>query len=198
VTNNPGYVLIQSFPGSVSGFQRTNVVENFFVLTRQNRTWTGIGYVVDTGSYPTNPLYRFSMSTNVMAQNAPAVLWTNFYYSNVVNHAFTTNTSHLMDGVVDLRVRAYDPNGTWMASGYTNAQNVSFFPIMLGEGGFYMFSNALPASVEVELGTLEDRTLQRAESLPPVAQLNYLSNHVGQVHIFRQRVWIRNVDPSAY
>jgi len=71
---------------------------------------------------------------------------------------------------------------------------------VLGEVGFYMFSNTLPASVEIQLGLLEDRTLQRAESLAnnPTAQMAYLSNHVGQVHLFRQRVWIRNVDPSAY
>jgi hypothetical protein len=49
------------------------------------------------------------------------------------------------------------------------------------------------------MGVLEDRTLQHAESLLTAAdQMNYLSNHVGQVHIFRQRIPIRNVDPTAY
>ena len=76
---------------------------------------------------------------------------------------------------------------------YTN-----FLPWVPGEVGLSFYSNALPASVEVELGVLEDRALQRAESLPFVAQTNYLAQHAGQVHIFRQRVWIRNVDPSAY
>jgi hypothetical protein len=70
------------------------------------------------------------------------------------------------------------------------------------EVGCTFYSNKVPASVEVELGVLEDRTLQRAESLPNMApiyaQTAYLSKHVGQVHIFRQRAWIRNVDPSAY
>ena len=60
--------------------------------------------------------------------------------------------------------------GTWMTNGYpfgyTNiARNVWFSPAW-GEVGFYMFSNTLPASVEIELGVLEDRTLQRAESIP--------------------------------
>jgi len=49
---------------------------------------------------------------------------------------------------------------------------------------------------------LEDRPLQRAESLPDGAPLwtrsNYLAQQVGKVHLFRQRVPIRNVDPSAY
>jgi hypothetical protein len=189
--------LVQSLPGS--GNLRTNVIENLFILARQNRIWTGIGYVVDTTSQPTNSLYRFSMSTNVMAGD-PWPLF-NIFSNWVFNGAFT-NMSHLMDGVVELRVRAYDTNGTWLNDAWefnnTNVNNIHFFAPILGVTGLKMFSNTVPASVEVELGVLEDRTLQRAESLPNVAQLNYLSNHVGQVHVFRQRVWIRNVDPSAY
>jgi type II secretory pathway component PulJ len=199
--------LGQSLTGS--GYQRTNVLENFFILTRQNTTWTGTGYVVDTAnSNSINPLYRFSMTTNVLAAAGPAALYKAF--TNAVFFAAWTNTSimsHLMDGVVHLTVRAYDNNGYWMTNVYefyggrnvTN-RNVWFSTPVLGEVGFSMFSNTLPASVEIQLGLLEDRTLQRAESLAnnPTAQMAYLSNHVGQVHLFRQRVWIRNVDPSAY
>jgi hypothetical protein len=63
-----------------------------------------------------------------------------------------------------------------------------------------MFSNALPASVEIEMGVLEDRALQRAESLGGsfTAQSNYLAQQAGKVHVFRQRVSIPNVDPAAY
>jgi len=32
----------------------------------------------------------------------------------------------------------------------------------------------------------------------PLARSNYLAQRVGQVHLFRQRVSIPNVDPSAY
>ena len=58
--------------------------------------------------------------------------------------------------------------------------------------------------MEIELGMLEERTIQRAESLPdltPVwARSNYLaqSQQAGKLHLFRQRFPIRNVDPSAY
>jgi hypothetical protein len=195
--------------------QRTNVLQNFFILTRQNMTWTGVGYFVDTTSTNYfNPLYRFSMSTNVQAAD-PTVLF-NMFLTNLP--AFTgspiapntPNMSHLMNGVVHLTVRAHDPNGFWMTNvieyyggpNYITNRNVQFSPPEWGEAGFYMYSNTLPASVEINLGVLEDRTLQRAESLPNLppawAQSNYLAGHVGQVHVFRQRVWIRNVDPSAY
>jgi hypothetical protein len=90
-----------------------------------------------------------------------------------------------------------------MTNGYLFGQpvtvkNVLFLPAISGENEFYMFSNSLPASVEIEMATLEDRTLQRAESLPFQAQTNYLAQQAGKVHVFRQRVSIPNVDPSAY
>ncbi len=207
--------LLQSLVGSSAGQLRTNVLEYFFILTRQNTTWTGVGYVVD--NFSTNyfyPLYRFSMSTNVMAAD-PTMLF-NIFFTNLPSYTglpIAPNNplmSHLLDGVVDLRVRAYDPNGLWMTNGYpfgyTNIAKNAWFSAPqaneLNEVGFYMFSNTLPASVEINLGVLEDRVIQRAQSLPNVApalaQANYLARQAGQVHVFRQRVWIRNVDPSAY
>ena len=56
------------------------------------------------------------------------------------------------------------------------------------------------ASVEIDLGVLEDRALQRAETWPngSLLQSNYLAQQAGKVHMFRQRVKISNVDPSAY
>jgi hypothetical protein len=60
-------------------------------------------------------------------------------------------------------------------------------------------SNAVPAYLELELGILEPQVLQKYRSIPlgPPAR-QYLSNHVAQVHIFRQRIPVRNVDLSAY
>jgi hypothetical protein len=196
--------LVQSLAGSDQ--QRVNVLENFFILTRQNTTWTGIGYVVNTtNANSINPLYRFSMTTNVLAAAGPAALYKAF--TNAVFLAAWTNTSimsHLMDGVVHLTVRAYDTNGYWMTNGYPIgythiARNARFSPVNWGEVGFSMFSNTLPAAVEIQLGVLEDRTLQRAESIPVAnVRSNYLAQHAGQVHLFRQRFPIRNVDPSVY
>ena len=213
--------LVQSLPGTST--LRTNVLENFFILSRQNvngsPSWVGTGYVVDPASSPTNALYRFTIVTNVINGN-PLTLFVNFA-SALNNEAVqnknnpftnTANWSHLMDGVVDLTVRAYDPNGLEMTNTYehnymgsinntfTN-QNTFFIPpgpTPPNVIGFYMFSNTVPASVEVELGVLEDSTLQRAQGLTGIAQTNYLAAHAGQVHLFRQRVWIRDVDPTAY
>jgi type II secretory pathway pseudopilin PulG len=67
--------------------------------------------------------------------------------------------------------------------------------------GCWFLSNALPACVELELGILELQAYQRYKAIVsdnPAAGAVFLSNHVAQVHLFRQRVPIHNVDPSAY
>ncbi|MGA2802216.1 MAG: hypothetical protein ABSE97_07615 [Verrucomicrobiota bacterium] len=214
VTNytSPPSPLIQPLVGSSQ--LHMNVLENFFILSSANvngsPSWIGTGYAVATNSPGGGlySLYRFSTNHPVMTTD-PAFIFANDFYRFL---SAPTNGGHLMDGVVELRVRAFDTNGVWMTTNVvvingtaTNwlVQAYPKYPFASGEpSAFYMFNNALPASVEVELGVLEDRTLQRAESLPNVApvwaQSNYLAGHAGQVHIFRQRVPIRNVDRSAY
>lgn len=208
--------LIQSLPGANSNTQRTNLLNYFFFLTKKNpNTWAAVGYVVAaTNSSPLYPLYRYYAETNLYSAR---FLLNNFF--NQVNAGQWTNMSHLIDGVVDLRLRVYDLDGRQLtANPYTFAsgatltsvtnQGVLFStsPAQPGlEPGFYFYSNSVPAAVELQMGVLEDRALQRAESLnnpsaPGLspAQINYLTNQVGRVHVFRQHVPIPNVDRTAY
>jgi len=200
--------LVQPLPGSI-GTERTNLLNYFFLLGRQNTKWIGIGYVVDaTNSLTLYPLYRFYAETNLAT--SPLILFNNF--NNTINNGQWTNLSHLVDGVVHLVVRADDPNGYQLTNTYqyhagqwvTN-RNILFIPPfvysgVLSEAGFNFYSNAVPASVELQVGMLEDRVLQRASSLPfnSTAQINYLQQQAGHVHIFRQQVTIPNLDPTAY
>jgi hypothetical protein len=198
--------LVQSLTGSSSN--RINVLQKFFFLTRQNTTWTGIGYVVDPASTDYfNPLYRFTLTTNLSAPQAPWVLYATFLTNSVFPISPTNSRlSHLLDGVVHVTARAYDPEGYWMTNAievyggrYVSNRNVRFAPPAWGEVSCYMFSNTLPGSVGIELGVLEDRVIQRALSIDnAVARSNYLAGQAARVHLFRQRVPIRNVDPSAY
>jgi hypothetical protein len=69
--------------------------------------------------------------------------------------------------------------------------------------GLYFYSNAVPAAVQMEFGILEQQPLDRYNSMgTPAAELNYLqsTNYYlsSRVHLFRQRIPIRNVDPLAY
>ena len=110
-----------------------------------------------------------------------------------------------MDGVAHFKLRAYDTNGMWITQDLHNPRDNSDVrystTVAPGEIGQYIFySNAVPAAVELEIGILEDRAWDRFKSIShPTAQGNYIvSNTVGRMHVFRQRVPIRNVDPAAY
>jgi len=204
---SPPSPLFQTLVGSPDGAMRTNVLENIFILGKGNingvPSWIGTGYFVSTNLADGTlyPLYRFYMTTNASSgspgQNG---LYSQFTGFQVTNSAVW---SHLMDGVVDLTARAYDTNGLWMTNGYLSSlvvpiENVAFFGNSYGEMNCLFFSNAVPASVQVELGTIEDRTLAHAEGLSGVGQSNYLAGVAGQLHLFNRRVWIRNLDLSAY
>ena len=203
--------LSQSLPGT--SVQRNNQLEYFFILGRENTKWTGVGYVVNSGSSsPLYPLYRYYSEMNISGN--PYTLLTNFL--GTIYYAHWTNMSHVVDGVVHMTVDAYDANGYQMTNTYqfhgtlqTVNRNICFTfpPLSLGsQVGFAFYTNAVPAAVELQLGLLEDRTLQRAESLGisgvapnnNAAQWSYLQNQSGHVQLFRQRVTIPNVDPSAY
>ena len=196
--------LVQTLPGGTA--KRTNLLNWFFVLGQRNgTTWTGTGYVVNSATNsPLFPLYRFYAETNFQVN--PGVLFSNF--NSTINGKRWTSMSHVMDGVVHLVVRAYDTNGVWInKSTYTNAQNLYIYQRTDGgEAQFRFYSNTVPAAVEVQLGVLEDHVLKHAESLNSgslapsqnTTLWSYLQSQSGAVHLFRQRVSILNVDPTAY
>ena len=196
--NPTNSLLVQSLPGG--SVARTNLLDYFFLLGRQNTKWTAVGYIVDSSSTsPLYPLYRFYAETNTTS--SPTTLY-NLFSSQIGSPQTSANMSHLVDGVVHLTVHAYDPSGNQISPTYTNALNLTFASAApgYGEAQFFMFSNTVPAAVEVQLGVLEDQVLAHAQSLPfqSAAQSSYLSQQAGTVHLFRQRASIPNVDPTAY
>ena len=214
--NAYGLPLFQPLVGSADGAVRTNMVQSFFVLSRNNvgghDRWIGTGYAVNATNVD-SPLYRFSMEVN--AESGPDALF-NSYMAGVYTNGFAgPGWSHLIDGVVDLRVRAFDANGYWItnstyydgnpnvyATNVNTYNNISRYsprvPMFLGEANVYMFSNTVPAAVEVQMGVLEDRIRQRAESILNInARSNYLAQQAGAVHLFRQRVTIPDFQPAV-
>ena len=186
--------LIQ--PLVASNESRTNVLQDIFILSRGNLngvpTWTGTGYAVCLSPTNTYSLYRFTTNRPV-AQYLSASNLFNEDFLNFRANPNNGNYSHLLDGVVNFQVRAFDANGGLIITNQVNIMTNAL------AHSVYFYSNALPASVEIEMATVEDRSLQRAESLPfPTARNNYLVQQSGKVHVFRQRVAIPNVDPSVY
>jgi prepilin-type N-terminal cleavage/methylation domain-containing protein len=186
---------------------RTNIFQDLFFMTRQNQYWSGIGYYVRTNaSYfgnvsPVGTLYRFETNMHVVdfAGNGYLPFLT---FQNATN---TSSISKVLDGVVEFHVRCFDDKGLFITNGSPVSTNqfvniTNSLLIAPGEVEFYGFSNNVtPAFVELEVGVLEPAVLKRLKSLPTAAlQSSFLASHAGNVQVFRQRIAIRNVDPSAY
>jgi len=206
VSNNASYFqpLVQSLPGSTAS--RSSLLQQVFILNHENTKWWGVGYAVALNSSDgLYSLYRLQYPASPGTAD-PSTIFTDATVQNFFQNPTNgdSHISHILDGVVHFAVRAHDTSGIWITNGYsfwpTNALRQTLFSVLQGgEVGFVMHSNDLPASAELELGVLEDHTLQHAESLPTTAlQTQYLSDKSGAVHLFHQRVSIPNVDPTAY
>jgi hypothetical protein len=217
----PNYApLLQPLPGG-SGERRTNLLEELFFTRRENRDnadgWTGTGYFVRTNDGSGNlgfpglvgSLYRFEMFTNdFLVQQSPRMIFDAYRSSRTIEG----RASRVMDGVIHFKIKAYDTNGVWQTDNLTNNYNpattFNFIKtdirqsttVAPGEvGQYFYYSNAVPAFVEFELGILEGRVMERAKSIPDlVARRQYLEDQAARVHLFRMRVPVRNVDPTAY
>lgn len=176
---------------------RTNQIDEIYVLEHTNTTWLGVGYAVQNlvpnsgNSFGT--LYRYQ--TNF---NAPYITNGLFWpFLEAVDTQSFTNQAYwhrVADGVVSLKLRAYDQNGNepWIESTY-------FGDYAADDGGHppqisYPFSsNTLPNAVDVELAILEPEALVQARSLAgvPTALNNFmLTNALTRMEVFRRRVSI--------
>ena len=212
---------------------RTDLLADCFFLMRQNQTWVGVGYCVRTndikgrlwlplvlpGQLGVGSLYRYQASLPVLypygdsrsgLPTDPSVLFAGFKAAIVPGSAASLNISNrICDGVIHFRFRAFNTNGVLITLPLRPFSNpplttIQWSAVAPGEIGLYQFnSNAVPASLEMELGILEQHALDRYLAIGvPAAQLNYLRSAdyflSSRVHLFRQRIPVRNVDPSAY
>jgi hypothetical protein len=233
--------LVGGLPGST--FVRSNLMQKFFFLTKNNLTWNAIAYQVipDDSTGSVGSLYRFSTtnmspyaSSSLTAYLTNRISYPNIVFTNAGAYGLCSNANKLADGIVHFRVRVFATNGfpltvpvvpnsqagMWgwpayfRASGVptlgaslppsnqiANAYAISRWPAYWPTEpmGYKFWSNAMPAEIEIELGVLEPKLLKTYQGLGSIpAQVAYLSNHTANVHLFRQRIHLENVDPKAY
>jgi len=173
------------------------------------------------GVGPLGTLYRFETNTPRDRFDVnPEGLFAGFLGAingDITNHG----VSKVLDGVAHFHVRHFDTDGwpltnnpSWFIDhlvqqgnflgrpeAITNGTIQAFntYPLSGELGRFWFFSNAVPASLELELGVLETQFAERYRAFPVyTAQTNFLAQQAAHVHLFRQRVAVRNVDPSVY
>lgn len=213
--------ITQILPG-LPAVTRTNAIYDLYFLSKENQTWSGIGYAIGNRQAGVGTLYRYQMSAR--APVSPQEMFNRFYFdyndgggsgpgtnkitvnlNQAIDAQLDLNISRLIDGVVHFRVRAYDTTGSWITNTVgitapTNSIWLDYSTLIPGEMRYRaMYSNLVPATVELELGVLEDAVLAKARAIPDLtARTNYLAQQVSRVHLFRLRVPVRNVDPTAF
>jgi prepilin-type N-terminal cleavage/methylation domain-containing protein len=175
------------------GLFRTNLLQDLSFLARRGDEWIAVTYRVAHLNRGAGTLYRSVMSTNPAIQ--PAGPWTAEW--KTVSNLFNTitfgtpdpvngnasveddpNFHRVADGVVHLRVRgAYDDLGRIIPE---------------SSSGVYLFTNGVPAYIDVELGILDPKAVAQFEARPnDTAARDYVISHVHQLHIFTQRIHTR-------
>jgi hypothetical protein len=227
---SPDFSMSLQQPVAGSPDPRTNVVQTMFFVGKVNQDWIGTGYQVrpDYANAGIGTLYRYTgTSSKVGAPNLSSNFLANLPAVGIP--PTNSNLSRIADGVVDFRVRAFDTNGVEITVTNTGSPLHLAFPALVNgvrrlvtipnsygswdttnsQYNYCFVSNAVPASLELEVAFLESHVLDRYRGIaaglntpPPQpiqdAQRQFLSNHVANVHIFRQRIPVRNVDPTAY
>jgi hypothetical protein len=168
----------------------TNFLREIFFFTRENDQWRATGYFID----PTNPLggagvlHRYS--TNL--PNSIASGKRLFDLFNAFLNADRTTAPRLAERVIHLNLNAYNTNGVRV---WTNNKDAN---LQEGQVAFWTLddTNALPAYLELELGVVEPKVYERFRARSATDEpgaMTYLSQHIDQVHLFRQRIPIRTV-----
>ncbi|MDH7501822.1 MAG: hypothetical protein QHJ82_03790 [Verrucomicrobiota bacterium] len=193
----------------VGGAVRTNILHELYFLSRFNRDWTQIGYRVLFASNGVGTLARLSYATNFYNRRPDSNMLAQV--ARIVIDQQPTNYLTLAEGVIHFHVQAYDDMGLLMSWDTTNRfTNKWMYPrLLLGtnvflwkdreptETRFAFLSNALPAYLELEVGILEPRARDQFQAFAAgsVMAERFISNRAGQVHLFRQRIPLRESSP---
>jgi prepilin-type N-terminal cleavage/methylation domain-containing protein len=222
---NVGY---QSLPGSTAFRTNIMDDVFFLVRENQTWTGIGYFVRTNRADDPDLPggvgpagtLYRFETNDTVALFHAnPSGLFDGFNLARAQDA--TNGVSKVVDGVVHFRIRPFDASG-WMIPNnpsystnwpysltnlpafassnlFFDLHNQYYIPGSGETGAYVFFSNAVPAAVEMELGVLEQQVYDQYKSIPILsAQQAFLTNQAPHVHLFRQHIPIRTVDPTAY
>lgn len=196
---NPSYVVMTN----LNRDSVTNVMQRVLFVTQYNQTWNVVGYRVIPNSPPNGygTLYQYrAAGTATTSGNTNQLILADFLND-------TNAVSPVIDGVVGFRVRAYDPNGNEILPQATPGATVTAnypntYPVVpspINYGYTYLFSNnVVPAYVQLELTVMESKTLDRYNSMAGQNAQTFWTNHIGQMHLFKQRVSIPSLDRTAF
>jgi prepilin-type N-terminal cleavage/methylation domain-containing protein len=189
--------VVQRLPVAGNLF-RTNRLQEIYFFSRYGQAVSGTCYRVLYANNGVGTLSRFTTNANVADLQRLRLPVSSL--ALLAEQQASTNFAPIASGVIHFRVLAYDTFGlpmTWPTNRY-DANSVWLVPdpydlsapAAAKETRCAFVSNALPAYLDIELGVLEPTTLAQFQSFPAGSSMatSFLSNHIGQVQLFRQRV----------
>jgi len=199
IYNPPIASLVQDLTGSTNTTptRRSYSLQEVLFLTRQNKQWNVIGYRLGAADAGYGTLYRFE--TNLPPSLLPAA--PRIFATNDI-----ANFSRVADGIIHFRIRPLDIHGFPLPLLPANATNLhqQIFSYERQTGGgefdYYFASNALPHALNIEIGVLAPRLVERLRALPDAAtRRTYLSKSAqsGAVEMYQQRVTLPSGDRLA-
>jgi hypothetical protein len=178
-----------SLPGG--GFQ-SNVLDDVFFLTHENDRWSAIGYFIQRNqrSDGVGTLYRFDAETNGPFPHP------NWFYEFRAAREGDANVHRITDGVVQFQITPFDARGR----AYPIPTGTNDLSVKVDE--VFFENRFLPAHVELEIGLMEPETVRKFNAINPMstnAAQVFLLQQIGKMHLFRQRIAIRNhSQPPAF
>jgi hypothetical protein len=162
---------------------RNNLLEDVFFLSQQTNRWFGTGYRVlgaeENGGVGT--LYRFSVATNYLALSYTNLINAFVYaqLTNPVTGQLSANFNRVADGVVHLRLTAFDPDGRRLEARAISTNMYPTYRILRldGSGGkLGLVSSAFNAADATVI--LRQRNVQDAlrQQLSQETQFSFTSN----------------------
>jgi hypothetical protein len=185
------------YQSSPANIYRTNQPQELFALVHTNTQWLGIGYAVSNWAPGVGTLYRYLVSTNAPLTNN--VLFSNFNYA-VGTQTFGPHFDRVADGVIHLKIRAFDQFGNEYGQGmdyaYLNPGYEFTYPAPAHTNNIPNSSAnvvpqaGLPTTIQLEVGILEPEAFEQLRALPASspAQKAYLGAAGGKIQVFRQNI----------
>jgi len=176
---------------------RTNQLQEIFILVHTNTQWMGIGYAVSNWAPGVGTLYRYMIATNAPLTNN--LLCDSFIASAVHSTSFGPHFDRVADGVIHLKIHAFDQFGNEYEQGREYTTTNGFYEFnypapaytnTLPEGTVVVPPAGLPNSIQLEVGVLASDTFEQLRAMPAgsLAQQLFLGRAGGNIQIFRQNI----------
>ncbi len=186
--NLPQRPLTTSTMDLPSNQARDNHLQDITFVTRLSDEWVATAYRISNAVDGAGALYRW---TQTYTNGVSSGTLSNFCWwatsvpapDSTIPSTYNTNFQFIADGIVHLAAYPFSTNGVAMTNGMLIAN---------GLRGYAYLENEVPAFLDLELGVLELKTVAQFNARAPGARVAWLTDQANRMHLFIQRIPIRN------